>query len=206
MSKIICSMILLLISQGCAATTPKATFIHAADKNILSLAGCRLLIDKRFVMVGEIDKALDQVSVDRMVGGSVSRSHLFADSTDGKDMIRRAFVVIETHLTSHTSIYQGESSYSGHTARHVDKGMTDRLGTRCAYLIREVGSIYKPILDLMKEKGFAVDPDAKKGVEVAFAKTTGRSSRLNFYYIEAGDESQANAVFENAVHFIRFEM
>jgi hypothetical protein len=73
-------------------------------------------------------------------------------------------------------------------------------------MVHEIESIKGPMLDLLRSKGFAVDPSAKKNVEVAFAKTTGRASNVRFFYIEAGDESQARAVFENAVHFIRFEM
>lgn len=206
MMKLIFSMLVMLALQGCAATTPKGTFTETGDKNILALSGCRLLIDKRFVMVGEIEKALDQASVDRQVGGSASTSYLFADTSEGKTRIRRAVVAVETHLTSPHSVYMNEAHFDRYTGRHVEKGMTEKLGTRCAYLVHEIGSISKPILDLMKEKGFAVDPAAKKGVEVAFAKTTGRSSRLAFYYIEAGDESQAKAVLDNAAHFIRFEM
>jgi hypothetical protein len=206
MKRVICFLFAAWVVLGCAATIPKGTFTETGNKNILALSGCRLLIDKRFVKIGEIEKALDQADIDRMVGGSVSASYLFADITEGKDKIRRAVVAIETHLTSHTSIYIHEANFDRYTARHVEKGMTERVGTRCAYLVHEIGAISKPILDFMKANGYAIDASVKKGVEVAFAKTTGKSSRINFYYIEAGDESQAKAVFENAANFIRFEM
>ena len=191
---------------GCV-TAEKAVFRETADKNVLDLGSSRVYIDKRFVMVGDLRGQASAENIDDKRGTDFrSTRHLLVDATDGKDSIRRALIVRDLEIADPRHYFMGEANFDNYKGNFLDKGIAEKIGIRCAYLIQNVSSISKDIVDLAASKGFFIDKGQRSAVGITFTKNMGGSRNVQIIYVEAGEASQAKAVFDNAVHFIRFEM
>jgi hypothetical protein len=205
MRKITTLIYMVLLLFGCAATE-KPEFRIAPDKNTLDFGSSQVFIDKKFEMIGELEDKLIADNIDDQQGTPFKiTQYIFADTSDGKNKIKRAISVADYRMKNHHHYFLGGASFDGYKERCIDKGMTDHIGARCAYLIRNVNRISKKVLELGASKGFYADSSLGSAIEITFARNVASSRQIRIIYLEAGKTVEADDIFKRAIHSVRLE-
>jgi hypothetical protein len=167
--------------------TNKVVYRETSDFNVMDLGRYQVLIDKRFVLVGDLESSRETRGIDDVSSTNEKTTrYIFADVSDGKTNVKKLVAIYDIQLVQPQWYYRNESSYSYYKKLHIDKGMTDFNGIRVAYLVRNIKGIAPDVLKLGEPKGFSPSKDIKHGIEVNFAKVIGTSRRIIITYIEGG--------------------
>jgi hypothetical protein len=173
----------------------KVVYRKTSDFNVMELGRYQILIDKRFVLVGDMESSRERHGVSSVSSTNEKTTrYIFADVSDGKTNVKKLVAIYDIQLVQSGWYYRNESSYSKYKKPHIDKGMTDCNGIRVASIVRNIKTIAPDVLKLGESKGFSPSKDIKHGVEVNFAKVIGTSRRIIICYIEGGSITSDRAL------------
>lgn len=180
------TIILTLLLMGCMAAN-KVVYRETSDFNVMDFGRYQVLIDKRFVLVGDLESSRETRGLENVSSTNEKTTrYIFADVSDGKTNVKKLVAIYDIQLVQPKWYYRNEASYSYYKKRHIDKGMTDFNGIRVAYLVRNIKKIAPDVLKLGESKGYSPSKDSKHGIEVNFQKVIGTSRRIIITYIEGG--------------------
>ena len=184
-------LVVMVFNFGCAASTyNKADYIQ--NLNMIDFGKYKVVLDKSFVPIGNLSGDVIQEGIDGP--GSVETTrYLFADTSEGRDNIKRAICVYQYRITDRNQ-YVNVASYDYYKGRHIEKGRTklDGVGD-IAYLITPILSgISKDVLELGKSKGFQMDKNIRYGISIQFALVIGIQRMIEIVYIEGGNINYEN--------------
>lgn len=197
-------LIISVLMVGCATSRYQVVYEETSEFNVMDFGSCQVLIDKKFVPVGDLKGQIEGDYIDHVQDKNIRVSlYIFADTSAGKSEIKKAIAVRIYELKAVHGFWRSEANFDSYKGQYIDKGMTDLRGTRCAYLIRRVKGVSQDVLKLGESKGFYMSKDIKQGIEITFAKLISRQRTVHIIYIESGNDP--DKALERALSSIKFE-
>lgn len=188
---IVCFLALPLIA-GCVKPG-HIKFREAPKYNLVEIGSYELAIDKMFAISGNFQGNFNQSTIDNYTESNIKvTKYLFPDISNGTSNVRKAIMLSDYQIKDPRFFYRSEVSFDSYSKRHIDKGITEVNGIRCAYLIRQIYKVSQDVTDLASSQGYHISKDMKYGIEIILGKIIGKSRMMHIIYAEGSTINYEN--------------
>jgi hypothetical protein len=201
-------LISFLMVLACAQTqTQVITPIVPVEvrDNLIPLPPYAIYIDRQFEFLGVMGSMVEKEFRDSTRKYTqFTERHVFADTVNGKNSIRRLVVLYVHRPDNSTSYYVADYDYSDFKGAYVDRGRTVVGSVDCPFLLKKNTGLAKDLVEFVIAKGYQFVPDVNTnpGHNVGYSKTTGGRS-FQILYIESGATDKE--VMENSKKIIHIK-